>query len=95
MEEEFSDIYFFGDKTFEVLPWLDALVFKSLSLAFAQQTSTVLHLISDQNTLLQGGNDYEIFMSPKTKGHTVTSPIDTIQQCTDLFIKPAKEALQC
>ena len=65
------------------------------SLAFAQQTSTVLHLISDQNTLLQGGNDYEIFMSPKTKGHTVTSPIDTIQQCTDLFIKPAKEALQC
>ncbi|KAK9916929.1 hypothetical protein WJX75_008917 [Coccomyxa subellipsoidea] len=59
VEEEFSDIYFFGDKTFE------------------------------------GGNDYEIFMSPKTKGHTVTSPIDTIQQCTDLFIKPAKEALQC
>ncbi|BDA40584.1 Phosphomannomutase [Coccomyxa sp. Obi] len=59
VEEEFDDIHFFGDKTFE------------------------------------GGNDYEIFMSPKTKGHTVTSPIDTVQQCTDLFIKPAKVALQC
>lgn len=45
--------------------------------------------------VLQGGNDYEIFMSPKTKGHTVTSPIDTVQQCTDLFIKPAKVSLQC
>lgn len=43
----------------------------------------------------QGGNDYEIFMSEKTKGHTVTSPVDTVQQCTELFIKPAKEALQC
>ena len=36
----------------------------------------------------QGGNDYEIFSSPKTIGHTVTSPMDTIKQCTELFIKP-------
>ena len=38
---------------------------------------------------MQGGNDFEIFSSPKTVGHTVTSPIDTIKQCTELFIKPA------
>ena len=38
--------------------------------------------------LVQGGNDHEIFESPKTIGHTVTSPIDTVEQCTELFIKP-------
>ena len=35
---------------------------------------------------VQGGNDYEIFSSPKTIGHTVTSPADTVVQCTELFI---------
>ena len=34
----------------------------------------------------QGGNDFEIFSSPKTVGHTVTSPTDTIEQCTKLFM---------
>lgn len=38
------------------------------------------------NLLLQGGNDYEIFTSEKTVGHTVTSPDDTQKQCTELFI---------
>lgn len=37
----------------------------------------------------QGGNDYEIFSSDKTVGHTVTSPDDTQKQCTELFIKQA------
>jgi phosphomannomutase len=36
--------------------------------------------------LLQGGNDYEIFSSEKTAGHTVTSPDDTQKQCTELFL---------
>merc|ERR1711862_177167 len=49
-EEEFDEIHFFGDKTFE------------------------------------GGNDYEIFMSERTIGHTVTSPDDTKEQCTKLFM---------
>ena len=35
----------------------------------------------------QGGNDYEIFTSDRTIGHTVTSPDDTRQQCTELFLK--------
>lgn len=38
---------------------------------------------------VQGGNDFEIFTSEKTVGHTVTSPDDTQKQCTDLFIKQA------
>jgi phosphomannomutase len=36
--------------------------------------------------LLQGGNDYEIFTSERTIGHTVTSPEDTRSQCTALFM---------
>ena len=49
-EEDFDEIHFFGDKTFE------------------------------------GGNDFEIFTHPRTKGHTVTSPEDTMKQCKDLFL---------
>lgn len=49
-EEDYDEIHFFGDKTFE------------------------------------GGNDFEIFTHPRTKGHTVTSPEDTMSQCRDLFL---------
>ncbi|GKZ00198.1 phosphomannomutase 1 [Mayamaea pseudoterrestris] len=48
--EDYDEIHFFGDKTFE------------------------------------GGNDYEIFTHERTIGHTVTSPDDTVQQCTKLFL---------
>ena len=48
-ENEYDEIHFFGDKTFE------------------------------------GGNDYEIFTSDRTVGHTVTSPEDTEKQCRELF----------
>ncbi|WRX08857.1 Phosphomannomutase - like 1 [Theobroma cacao] len=34
----------------------------------------------------QGGNDHEIFESERTVGHTVTSPEDTVEQCTALFL---------
>jgi phosphomannomutase len=49
-KEDFDEIHFFGDKTFE------------------------------------GGNDYEIFTDERTIGHTVTSPEDTKEQCTKLFM---------
>jgi phosphomannomutase len=48
--EDFDEIHFFGDKTFE------------------------------------GGNDHEIFSHERTIGHTVTSPDDTKDQCTKLFL---------
>ena len=35
----------------------------------------------------QGGNDYEIFSSELTIGHTVVSPDDTRGQCTELFLQ--------
>ena len=38
----------------------------------------------------QGGNDYEIYESERTIGHSVTSPMDTEQQCYQLFFKPAE-----
>lgn len=50
-QQEFDEIHFFGDKTFE------------------------------------GGNDFEIFTHPRVKGHTVTSPEDTVAQLTELFFK--------
>ena len=34
----------------------------------------------------QGGNDFEIFNDPRTIGHTVTSPDDTKDQLTKLFL---------
>lgn len=49
-EEDFDEIHFFGDKTFE------------------------------------GGNDFEIFSSERTIGHTVTSPEDTMAQLNELFL---------
>jgi phosphomannomutase len=49
-KEDFDEIHFFGDKTFE------------------------------------GGNDHEIFSHERTIGHTVTSPDDTKEQCTKLFL---------
>jgi len=48
-EDQFDEIHFFGDKTYE------------------------------------GGNDYEIFHHPRTKGHTVTCPEDTMKFLNELF----------
>lgn len=42
-----------------------------------------IHFFGDKT--FPGGNDYEIFTSPKVKGHTVTSPEDTEAQCRALF----------
>lgn len=49
IENEFKDIYFFGDRTSE------------------------------------GGNDYDIYSDPRTKGFSVKNPEDTMKQLTDIF----------
>ncbi|XP_006009321.1 phosphomannomutase 2 [Latimeria chalumnae] len=36
---------------------------------------------------MPGGNDYEIFSDPRTIGHSVTSPKDTVKICEELFFK--------
>jgi len=42
-----------------------------------------IHFFGDKT--YEGGNDYELFSSPETEGHTVTSPEDTAAQLNKLF----------
>ena len=42
-----------------------------------------IHFFGDKT--MKGGNDYEIFSSDKTVGHTVTSPADTREQLKALL----------
>ena len=42
-------------------------------------------MLHDYFTLLQGGNDYEIYVDERTVGHKVASPEDTMNQLKDLF----------
>ncbi|XP_028935375.1 phosphomannomutase 1 [Ornithorhynchus anatinus] len=37
------------------------------------------------NETSPGGNDYEIFDDPRTVGHSVVSPQDTVQRCREIF----------
>ncbi|GMP61553.1 hypothetical protein CsSME_00023971 [Camellia sinensis var. sinensis] len=43
-----------------------------------------IHFFGDKT--YKGGNDFEIYDSERTMGHTVTSPEDTVKQCTKLFL---------
>jgi phosphomannomutase len=56
---------------------------KAYCLQFLEREYEEIHFFGD-NTM-EGGNDYEIFVSPKTIGHTVNDPEDTIRQCCDVF----------
>ncbi|GAA6035644.1 hypothetical protein JCM8097_004944 [Rhodosporidiobolus ruineniae] len=42
-----------------------------------------IHFFGDSTA--PGGNDYEIYEDPRTIGHTVTSPEDTIRQLKEIF----------
>jgi phosphomannomutase len=42
-----------------------------------------IHFFGDKT--FKGGNDYEIYEDPRTIGHTVTGPDDTIKQLKELF----------
>lgn len=33
----------------------------------------------------KGGNDFEIYTDPRTVGHSVVSPQDTVQRCREIF----------
>ncbi|WVO14669.1 hypothetical protein L204_102306 [Cryptococcus depauperatus] len=43
-----------------------------------------IHFFGDKT--YKGGNDYEIFSDPRTIGHTVTKPDDTIKLLDELFL---------
>eukprot|EP00873_Tetraselmis_striata_P014146 jgi/Tetstr1/434410/TSEL_023510.t1 len=84
LEEKFAHLglkYSIGGQiSFDVFPvgWD-----KTYCLQFVEKEFDTIHFFGDKT--YEGGNDFEIFSSPKTIGHTVTSPEDTIQQCTELF----------
>lgn len=42
-----------------------------------------IHFFGDKT--MKGGNDYEIFNDPRTQGHTVKGPEDTLKQIKELF----------
>ncbi|KAK3328977.1 eukaryotic phosphomannomutase [Apodospora peruviana] len=44
---------------------------------------TTVHFFGDKTMV--GGNDHEIFSDPRTVGHTVTGPEDTMAQIKELF----------
>jgi phosphomannomutase len=61
-----------GQISFDVFPrgWD-----KTYCLQFVENDFEEIHFFGDKT--YSGGNDHEIFVSPKTIGHTVTSPADT------------------
>lgn len=44
---------------------------------------TTIHFFGDKT--FEGGNDYEIYTDPRTIGHSVTGPQDTINELKKLF----------
>eukprot|EP00270_Netrium_digitus_P021298 TRINITY_DN903_c0_g1_i1.p1 TRINITY_DN903_c0_g1~~TRINITY_DN903_c0_g1_i1.p1 ORF type:complete len:268 (+),score=44.72 TRINITY_DN903_c0_g1_i1:57-806(+) len=85
LKEKFAHLNFTfsigGQISFDVFPegWD-----KTYCLQFVEDFHTI-HFFGDKT--YKGGNDFEIFSSEKTIGHTVTSPNDTLAQCTELFMK--------
>lgn len=86
MRKEFADLgltYSIGGQiSFDVFPvgWD-----KTYSLKFlAEGDFDEVHFFGDKT--FEGGNDFEIFTHERTIGHTVTSPEDTKEQCTKLFM---------
>lgn len=84
LEEKFAHLglkYSIGGQiSFDVFPvgWD-----KTYCLQYVEKEFDTIHFFGDKTH--EGGNDFEIFSSEKTIGHTVTSPDDTMKQCTDLF----------
>ncbi|KAK9854200.1 hypothetical protein WJX84_008741 [Apatococcus fuscideae] len=88
LKREFADLplcYSIGGQiSFDVFPkgWD-----KTYCLRFLDDKFKTIHFFGDKT--FQGGNDYEIYESPRTIGHAVTSPFDTISQCRKLFMEPS------
>ncbi|KAL0217924.1 hypothetical protein RCL1_008773 [Eukaryota sp. TZLM3-RCL] len=68
-----------GQISFDVFPknWD-----KTYCLQFLNEYETI-HFIGDKTS--EGGNDYEIFSSPRVIGHTTTSPEDTMRIVSEIL----------
>ncbi len=81
--EGFDQIHFFGDK----VRWLRRTgVLTDLGFS-VQSLSLTFHPLSQT---YKGGNDYEIFTDPRTIGHSVTCPEDTVKILKELFFSEKK-----
>jgi len=86
MKKEFSDLGLTfsigGQISFDVFPvgWDKTYCLRFLD----EKEFDAVHFFGDKT--FEGGNDYEIFACERTIGHTVTSPEDTMEQCTQLFM---------
>lgn len=49
-----------------------------------------IHFFGDKT--MEGGNDYELYNDPRTIGHSVDGPADTMKQLRELFPQIAQEA---
>jgi len=85
LQEKFSDYHLTysigGQISFDVFPngWD-----KTYCLQYLRKDDVKeIHFFGDKT--MKGGNDHEIFVDPRTIGHTVTSPEDTIRQVTQLL----------
>lgn len=57
---------------------------KRFCLRYVEGQFSDIHFFGDKT--MPGGNDHEIFEDPRTKGHTVTCPTDTIKLLRELFL---------
>merc|ERR1711918_168528 len=85
LQEEFKDFGLAfsigGQISFDVFPkgWD-----KTYALQFVENEGfEEIHFFGDKTD--KGGNDYEIYEDPRTIGHKVTSPDDTMAKCKSLF----------
>ena len=86
LKEEFADYnltYSIGGQiSFDVFPsgWDKTYCLQFIDRSLFDE----VHFFGDKT--FEGGNDFEIYTHPDVKGHSVTSPDDTKQQCTELFL---------
>jgi phosphomannomutase len=91
LKTEFADLglkYSIGGQiSFDVFPegWD-----KTYCLRFLPEADfETVHFFGDKT--FPGGNDHEIFEHARVKGHTVTSPTDTLAQCKTIFPETVDE----
>ncbi|KAK9479543.1 phosphomannomutase [Lipomyces japonicus] len=87
LKQEFSDIdltYSIGGQiSFDVFPtgWDKTYALQHVE----KEGYTAIHFFGDKT--FKGGNDYEIYSDPRTIGHAVNSPDDTIRIIKEIFFK--------
>ncbi|XP_037016463.1 phosphomannomutase 1 isoform X1 [Artibeus jamaicensis] len=70
-----------GMISFDVFPegWDKRYCLDSLG----QDSFDTIHFFGNETS--PGGNDFEIYADPRTVGHSVVSPQDTVQRCREIF----------